>query len=226
MALHSHLTLTVSKTAHYAFLGDPNRPATECWYVCHGYAQLAHRFLRRFQALESATRWVVAPEGLSRFYVRGAGGHVGASWMTREDREVEIHDYVGFLDALHDHLHESVRRVDGSPVRTTVLGFSQGCATASRWAARGAVPPSRLILWGEVQAHDLTGDDLRRLREARVPVHFIIGRQDETVALETVERAASALAQEGLVVDTHVFDGGHEIDEAALLRVSEVGVED
>ena len=220
MALHSHLTLTVTRTAHYALLGDPDRPPKECWYVCHGYAQLAHRFLRRFQVLESLDRWVVAPEGLSRFYVRGAGGQVGASWMTREDREGEISDYLGFLDTLHDRLHRA-----NSP-KVTLFGFSQGCATASRWAARGTSHPSRLILWGEVQAHDLTEEDLGRLRDARIPIQFVIGRQDPAVSLQVVDRAATVLRDAGLDVETQVFDGGHDIDGPTLLRLGEIGVGD
>ena len=100
--------------------------------VLHGYRQLARRFLRRFEPVAGDHRRIVAPEGLSRFYADpGRGRHgpasaVGASWMTREDRENEIRDYVAYLDQLWQHL-----RTD-SPGRTrlVVLGFSQGVATA------------------------------------------------------------------------------------------------
>src|SRR2546428_199711 len=90
------------RTARYFTLGSP-QGATDVWFVCHGYGQLASRFLERFRALESERRCIVAPEGLSRFYLteNPSERRVGASWMTREDRVHEIDDYVRFLDALH-----------------------------------------------------------------------------------------------------------------------------
>ncbi len=48
--------------------------------------------------------------------------------MTKEDRENEIADYVDFLDAVFGEVVTPGARV-------TVLGFSQGVATAARWLA-------------------------------------------------------------------------------------------
>src|SRR5438309_1661873 len=56
------------RTARYFTLGSP-QGATDVWFVCHGYGQLASRFLERFRALESERRCILAPEGLSRFYL-------------------------------------------------------------------------------------------------------------------------------------------------------------
>src|SRR6266550_3439645 len=125
--------LSVARTARYYTLGEPG--ATEVWFVCHGYGQLAGRFLRRFEPIADGSRLVVAPEGLNRFYV-GSGEHrdqpVGATWMTREDRLNEIADYVKYLDAVYADVF------GGKPTaaRVRALGFSQGAATASRWVAR------------------------------------------------------------------------------------------
>ena len=214
------MTMTVPLTAHVALLGAPSEPPAELWYVCHGYGQLAHRFIKRFEALASADRVVVAPEGLSRFYVRGAGGTVGASWMTREDREEEIADYVRFLDALYDEL---VAAWGGPPRRVVVLGFSQGCATASRWVARGAVVVDRVVLWGGLPAHDLTDADLTVLADRRAPVALVVGDQDATVPPAGVREAESGLAAGGVPTEVIRYRGGHEIDPATLLRVAAGG---
>jgi predicted esterase len=219
VTLHERQTITVPRTATYSLLGDPGAVPAECWFVCHGYAQLAHRFLRRFEGLDGPDRWIVAPEGLSRFYVHGSHGLVGASWMTREDRVAEIEDYLGYLDALHARLLSNAAVAP----RIVLLGFSQGCATVSRWAARGAAHPARLILWGEIQAYDLTDEDYRRLRENGTKVLFVVGREDPYVSLTTVERAAKELQGRGLPVETLSFGGGHDIDGPTLMRVAEVG---
>ena len=135
-------TLTTPRTARYFTLGVPER-ANDLWFVCHGYGQLAARFLERFRPIETGQRCIVAPEGLSRFYLSESPSErrVGASWMTREDRLHEIDDYVRYLDAVYGALQPRAAKV-------TVLGFSQGTATACRWAALGSARIDRLILWG------------------------------------------------------------------------------
>jgi len=94
--------LPVSRTARYFTIGEPDASLTELWFVCHGYGQLAGRFVRHFESIDAPHRMIVAPEALSRFYVEVAGKthadtHVGASWMTREDRLSDIEDYVEYL---------------------------------------------------------------------------------------------------------------------------------
>src|SRR5206468_3354730 len=78
----------------------------------------------------------------------------GASWMTREDRLHEIDDYVRYLDAVH-------AQVASGKARVTALGFSQGTATACRWAAFGSARIDRLIVWGGEVPPDLDLGDTR-----------------------------------------------------------------
>src|SRR5688500_9204944 len=84
--------ITVRRTARYYTLGPVDGDVAEVWIVCHGFAQLAGRFMRHFTAIDDGTRLIVAPEALNRFYVEAVPGvhgpdsKVGATWMTREDR--------------------------------------------------------------------------------------------------------------------------------------------
>src|SRR6476469_3720019 len=105
-AIASHSTV-VPRTARYYTLGPTHGFPRELWFVCHGYGQLASRFLRQFAPLDDGTRLIVAPEALSRYYLDPVAERrhqreprVGASWMTREDRFAEIVDYVSYLDQL------------------------------------------------------------------------------------------------------------------------------
>src|ERR671916_364026 len=120
--------ISVTRTARYYTLGAPVMAPREIWFACHGYGQLAGYFARHFEAIDDGTRLIVVPEALSRFYFgdprasRGIDSIVGATWMTREDREREIEDHVGYLDALY----ASIRRRRGrARAHVTVLGFSQ-----------------------------------------------------------------------------------------------------
>ena len=132
--------LTTPRTARYFTLGAP-ASAREFWFACHGYGQLASRFLERFRGIEAEGRCIIAPEGLSRFYLTESSTErrAGASWMTREDRLHEIDDYVRYLDAL-------CSAIGAARGAITALGFSQGTATVCRWAALGSARIDRLIL--------------------------------------------------------------------------------
>jgi predicted esterase len=149
--------IRIEKTARYLTRGN-TAGARQVWFVCHGYRQLASRFISYFSAIDDGSTYIVAPEALSRFYLgddqgpHGPDADIGASWMTREDRLHEIADYVGYLDALHDRVFQEVRRSD---VVFRVLGFSQGVDTVCRWIGQGRARPDHLILWGGLVPADV-----------------------------------------------------------------------
>jgi len=199
------------RSARYFTLGSP-QGATDVWIVCHGYGQLASRFLERFRALESERRCIVAPEGLSRFYLteNPSERRVGASWMTKEDRLHEIDDYVRYLDTLHTQV------VPGN-ARVTALGFSQGTATVCRWAAFGAARIDRLMVWGGEVPPDLDLGDARvsaRLRGLRLTL--VYGTKDQFFTPKIVARTESRLKEHKVDYERIQFDGGHEIAVAPL----------
>lgn len=218
--------LEVARTARYWVLGEDVSNPADVWFVLHGYKQLARRFLRRFEPLADGTRLIVAPEGLSRFYAdespgrHGPGAAVGATWMTREDREHEIADYVRYLDALADRLLGTPgvggRAPGGARPRVTVLGFSQGVATAARWTTLGRTRPDRLVLWGDFLPADL---DLVAARSAWRATEVILARGhgdrvfgDPHVGAEEELRIRGA----GLEVRRLSYDGGHDIHQPTL----------
>jgi predicted esterase len=204
--------LTISRNVRYATLGEVGDGLRQVWFVCHGYGQLAHRFLRSFSALDDGSRLVVAPEGLSRYYVDHAERIVGASWMTAEDRLTDIADYVAYLDHLHDVVLVGVAK---DSIRLYVLGFSQGTATASRWTALGKAHVDRLILWGGLVPPDLDLDVLGGpLRAAQLTL--VVGEEDETVPAAAIERAKSRLQEAEIPYEQVSFPGGHRLDRDIL----------
>lgn len=206
--------LATSRTGRYFTLGAP-REATDLWFVCHGYGQLAARFLERFRSLAAEHRCIVAPEGLSRFYLTDspAERRVGASWMTREDRLHEIEDYVRYLDAVY-----AAVRPSRDAAMVTALGFSQGTATVCRWAALGSARIDRVILWGGEVPPDL---DLKLLRVQDVAL--VYGTRDELFTPKVVAANEARLHEHGIRYALVSFDGGHEVDAATLKRVASTG---
>jgi predicted esterase len=225
--------IEVPRTARYWVLGGKVAAPRELWFVLHGYGQLARRFLRRFEALDDGTRVIVAPEALSRFYAsdgarrHGPGSVVGATWMTREDREREITDYVSYLDrlaaAVRAGIADEVRGEVGGTLHSTVLGFSQGVATAARWSVLGAERPARLALWGDFLPPDL---DLHRARAAWAATDVVLVRGTADAALSDGARAHSeeaSLARAGLSPVRFHYEGGHEIEPEALRALAAHG---
>jgi len=196
--------LTVPRSARYYTLG---KATEEVWFVLHGYGQLAARFLTRFEPIDDGTRLIVAPEGLSRFYLTEAPSErrVGASWMTKEDRLAEIDDYVRYLDAVYDEVARNSK--------VTLLGFSQGSATACRWWARAASKIGRLIVWGGEVPPDV---ELPRT----VQLSLVYGSRDEYFTPKVVTATEARLKQEGIPYTLVPFEGGHEIDPAVLKKVA------
>lgn len=210
VALH-HLSTT--RTARFATLGDPDA-AQEVWILLHGYGQLAEYFIRPFRALDNGQRLVVAPEALSRFYVDGMREHerVGASWMTKADRDREIDDYVRYLNTLYARLID-----DGLPADASVhvMGFSQGTATACRWAALGEAPTDRLTLWAGGVPPDLDLDAYRALF-ASLDLTLVIGTDDEYISDGRVAEEEARLDRHEIPHRIVRFDGGHRIDPDVL----------
>jgi predicted esterase len=205
----------VPRTARFFTLGEEHASAADVWFVLHGYGQLAGRFLRHFTALDDGTRRIVAPEGLSRFYLEtGRNGKIGASWMTREDRLTEIADYVRYLDAVYALVGAGIAR------RVTVLGFSQGTATAARWLTQGVAQAHRLILWGGEVPPDL---DLAAARErwSGTELTFVAGSTDQFITPKVLARDEARLREHGIAYRVERFEGGHEIVPDVLQRIGE-----
>ena len=212
-------TLSVYRSARYFLLGDPSGPIEDVWLACHGYGQHPQYFLRHFRAVEAPHRLIVAPEGLSRFYLETAGEahhRVGASWMTREVREAEIEDYVRLLDTVYADV---LTRAGLVRARLTAFGFSQGGATITRWLDRspmlGTPPAERLVLWGSALPHDLDLESARDwLNTSRLTL--VAGDADEWATPERIAAQEAQLAEHEIPYQTIRFEGGHRLDTDVL----------
>jgi Predicted esterase len=214
--------IRVSRTARYFVLGHAGDEVTDVWFACHGYGQLAADFVKEFECIGAPDRLVVVPEALSRFYVpagpgfHGADAKIGATWMTREDRDAEITDYVNYLDMLYDDVFS---KIDRSRARLTVLGFSQGGATVNRWLMRGKVRADRLILWGSLLASDIDLSAAARLLQT-LDFNIVYGKRDQFANADTIANYESTLKQLGAPYNLISFEGGHRMDRGILKRLA------
>lgn len=208
-------SIEVPRTARYHVLAGAGVTG-DVWFLLHGYGQLAGQFLDSLAALARPARMLVAPEALSRFYLKRGTGEIGASWMTREERAEEIRDTVRYLDLVRERvLAEHALARDA---RLHAFGFSQGGAAAARWAVLGDAPLARVILWGCPFPPDL---DLARHAERarRLRWCFVLGDADSTIDRGSWESGVVRLRDAGIEPEVHRFAGGHELEPATLARL-------
>lgn len=199
--------ITVEKSARYFTLGTSSAEVQTVLFVCHGYAQLADEFLAPFEKLSNEKLLIVAPEGLHRFYTKGHAAVV-ASWMTKEDRDDDIRDYILFLDKVYAEV-----MLDISPkAKVIVLGFSQGAATVSRWAVMGKSRIDELILWCGFFPPDLQPSAIPKNSSLTV----VTASNDRFVTAEQ-ERSQLEKLKELRPDFKHVrFEGEHVVDVEVL----------
>jgi predicted esterase len=203
--------LRVQRTARYHSIGEPSR-ASSIWIVVHGYGQLARFFLNGFNA-SMAGRYIVAPEGLSRFYLDPEHSRVGATWMTREDRMNEIHDHVEFLDALVSHVR--LKCPPGVPVNA--LGFSQGVATVSRWSIKGKSPLQRIVLWAGGIPPELDTATLHAWQDKHIDL--VLGSDDPYAKASDLDAMAQRLITARVPHKAHLFEGEHRLEPVLLEKL-------
>ena len=228
--------ISTSRTARYVTLGGAPpeaagdaaagaEPPGEVWLACHGYGQLAPRWARHFEPLASPDRLLVVPEGLNRFYLDDRHQRVGASWMTREDRDDEIVDQVAYLDAV---LTEACRqrRVDPLAVRLVGFGFSQGVATICRWLERSPLAvrrprrADRLILWGGPLPTDLD-PGAERAWLSGADLVLVAGDRDAFATPARVMAQEKALREVGIPYRVVSYPGEHRLNARVLARLGE-----
>ncbi|MBI3512442.1 MAG: hypothetical protein HY064_17415 [Bacteroidetes bacterium] len=202
--------LITEKTARYFSLGELNSETKQVLFVLHGYSQLADEFLEKFSSLVKKELLIIAPEGLHRFYSKGHE-KVVASWMTKEDRLDDIRDYVFFLDCVHDEVLGETEQ----EIKISVLGFSQGAATASRWAAMGKSGMDELILYCGFFPPDLS---LEKIPD-RTNVTIITASNDRYVSPGQEEKQVEEMKKLRPDLRHIRFEGEHEMDAEVVREI-------
>jgi len=210
--------LDFSFKARYYKLGEINASTKQVWFVLHGYGQLAQYFIRKFSVLEEQNICVIAPEGLSRFYLEELqttgrkNNRVGATWMTKENRLTDIENYIQYLNAVY------ALEIKDNSKPVTVLGFSQGSATASRWVLSGKINFERLVLWAGMLPPDMNFDAGSKLLEKK-GVYLVYGKADPFLTDDRFAEMHTLAKQLNTEIKEITFEGGHDIDQSALLKL-------
>jgi len=212
--------VTFQFKARYFSSGEVTALIKNVWIVLHGYGQLAEYFIRKFDGIQSTDTVVIAPEGLSRFYLqdvttRSQTGDtkVGATWMTKENRLTDIENYLNFLTEIY-----SIEIPENFKGKITLLGFSQGAATASRWATDTRITFNRLILWAGVFPTDMDFEKVGRLLQDK-EVLEVYGTKDPFLTDTRLSEMMQLNQRLGITPQILTFDGQHELNAEVLKQL-------
>jgi predicted esterase len=204
--------ISTTRTARYYTAGTVTDRTKNIWLVTHGYAMNGEEFIKQFQPFADKDDYIIAPEALSRFYTKGFFGHVGASWMTKEDRENEIKDYTEYLDRLYKtevlpHMNKGIT--------VHLLGFSQGSTTICRYISYAPNPFDYLWVCAGDIPEDLDWNNFNALLE-KGKLHIMVGLQDPLIPQDRFEQLYERMTERNLTYELHTFEGVHEIDFSVL----------
>jgi len=208
--------LKVQRTAHYYTIGTPGKHIKRFWLVCHGYGQAAGKFIYKFDQMDDGETFILAAEGLSRFYFGGFTGEVGASWMTKENRTDEIDDYLNLLQTLYDQYVPQF----ADNVKVTLMGFSQGGAAITRFGMLKKPLFHHLILWGTNFAHDINFFEEKDFLSNK-KVILVVGKSDEFLNETNLEKTKTFAQKQEIEYEMVWFEGKHEVPRKVLHQIAE-----
>lgn len=207
--------LKIERTAHYYTLGNDITKANHIWIIIHGYGQLAARMIRKFDHVDLDSHYLIAPEAISKHYVKRSPNIVGAIWMTKEHRLDEIDDYLKYLTQLLDPIIKNK-----TPNQTiNILGFSQGTSTMWRWINDYRPPLSCIINWAGEFPPEIDYLSMQPYLNKIDRKYFCIGDKDEFITAEREKQFAEFMRENKLELQAKRFEGTHVIDRKLVTEL-------
>ena len=206
--------IQVEVQASYRTLNVLTEKTKRVWIVFHGYGQLTEYFIRKFNVLNAEENFIIAPQGMSKFYLEGFSGRVGATWMTKEDRDTEIDNQQQYINAV---LTQELQDIEGKEI--ILFGFSLGVATMGRFAAYNHFRFDKLVLWAGTFPHELEKTDIRHWTHP-YSISYYTGNEDPFLKEGMIERQHNRLRElTGKDISVHSFHGKHEVISELLLQI-------
>tara|TARA_B100002051_G_C16701827_1_gene621439 strand:+ start:966 stop:1607 length:642 start_codon:yes stop_codon:yes gene_type:complete len=212
MSIQKEVTYTATNTYHT--LNELNEKTKNVWMVFHGMGYLSKYFINYFSELNAEENFIIAPQAPSKYYQGNDFKHVGASWLTRENTQLETQNILKYIDSIY------VKELAETTANLIVMGYSQGVSIATRWVASRKVQCDKLILHSGGIPNELQPNDFEFLKKD-AEVIYLYGNKDQyiTEARETEEKLkGTKLFQDRLNIE--VFDGIHEVNRELLLKHS------
>jgi len=166
-------------TNTYSTLNELNSDTKNIWIVCHGIGFLSKYFISYFKDLNTDENYIIAPQAPSKYYQTKAYKYVGASWLTKENRDLEIENVLNYLEAVMD--------LENLPKDKNIilLGFSQGVSIVTRWMAKRKILCNHLVIHSGSIPTEFDASNFSYLPNLKTTI--IYGDKDEYLTPSKIE---------------------------------------
>lgn len=210
--IRSH-SLSINYQTKFFSLNELTNKTKRIWIVFHGYGMLAEYFLKKFEILDSEENHIIAPQGLSRFYLENPRGRVGASWMTKDDRLIEIQNQQSYLGKVMESIGNIIDK------EIIFFGFSQGTATMGRFAAFSKLPFKKMVLWAGDFPHDVEAGAFDFIT-GEEEIHYYTSKEDPFFKEEMIEKQDKLVKEAtGIAPILHWYEGGHKVIPELVAKI-------
>ena len=206
--MEKQVTYTASNS--YTTINTLSKNTNNVWVVFHGIGYLSRYFSTFFDSLPEKDNYIIIPQAPSKYYLKNEYKHVGASWLTKENTEVETNNVLQYIDTImaQEELPTSANLI--------VLGYSQGVSIATRWIATRKINCKHLVLYAGSIPKELTKNHFLHLTE-ETKLTIIVGNNDHLIPAEKLQSelsfAQSIFERE---IEVITFDGGHEVQKSII----------
>lgn len=205
------LQVNYETTNTYSTLNKLTSKTEYIWVACHGIAYLSRYFIKYFEVLDADKNFVIAPQAPAKYYQTRAFKYVGASWLTRENKAIEIENVLNYLDAVYEKEKLQDKKV-------ILLGYSQGVSMVMRWLQKRNIKCERLILHSGSIPDEFTAEDF--VNNVKTKTHLVYGNADQYIHSEKLQKQidmAHKLFPDDLEI--HEFNGKHEVSQEVLKEI-------
>ncbi len=194
----------------YSTLNTFTKNTQTTWFVCHGIGFLSRYFITYFKGLNEQENYIVAPQAPSKYYQKTDFKHIGASWLTREETQVETQNVMRYFEAVY----EEERLLNAK--RHIIFGFSQGVSVSMRWMASQQIDCDVLVIYAGGIPKELTTENFAFVTKTQVKV--VYGTEDEYFDAarmqKEVSRAEELFGKER--VEVIPFKGKHQMKPGVI----------
>ncbi|MBZ9627613.1 esterase [Psychroflexus sp. CAK57W] len=205
--------VSYQSTNTYSILNSLTEDTQNIWIACHGIGYLSKFFISYFEDLDPKLNYIIAPQAPSKYYQTKAYKYVGASWLTKENRELETENVLNYLDALLEMQELPTDK------KIILFGFSQGVSVVTRWMAQRKIQCDHLVIHSGSIPYEFDSSSFAYLPDLKTSI--IYGTQDEYL---TEERIQSQLELAKTIFpnppEILKFKGKHVMHKASLKKIS------
>ncbi len=182
------------------------------WLVCHGIGYLSRYFIRLFEELDPVENYIIAPQAPSKYYKDANYRKVGASWLTKENTQIDTQNILNYIDAIIKD--EKIP----SHLKFVVLGYSQGVSITSRWIASRRIKCDHFIIISGGFPKELKKEDFTFLA-SQTKITHILGANDPLFTQEAIDAEKERLLKILPHITFKTHDGGHELNIKSFISL-------